>query len=48
MPCLHQAAEGQGFGHAVIHIALAGAHLCALFEQLLHLGVNVEVRRDKW
>ena len=38
----HQAGEGQGFGHAVVDRALAGAHLGALFEQLLHLRMNVE------
>ena len=40
----HQAAEGQRFGHAVVDRALAIAHLGALFEKLLHLGMNVEIR----
>ena len=38
----HQAGKGESLGHAVIHGTLACAHLGALFEQLLHLGVNVE------
>ena len=38
----HEAREGEGFGHAVVDGALAGAHLGALFEQLLHFGMNVE------
>ena len=33
----HQARERQGFGHAVIDGAFAGAHLGALFKKLLHL-----------
>ena len=41
---LHQASERQRFGHAVIHQALARAHLRPLLQQLLHLGMDVKVR----
>src|ERR1700693_2836156 len=38
----HQAAESKSFGHTVIHGAFARSHLCALLEQLLYLGMNME------
>ena len=38
-----QGAERQSFGHAVVEGALALAHFRALFEQLLHLGMDGEV-----
>ena len=44
VPCKRERAEGQRFGHAVVERALAGSHLAALLEQLLHLGMDVEVR----
>ena len=37
--------EGQRLGHAVIERTLAIAHLAPLLEQLLHLGMDVEVFR---
>ena len=40
---LNQAAESQRFSHAIVHGALACPHLGALFEQLFHLRVDVEV-----
>ena len=43
----HQASERQRFSHAVIHRAFAGAHLSALLQQLLDLGMDVEALRDK-
>jgi hypothetical protein len=39
---LHQAGKGERLGHAVVERLLAGAHLLALLEQLLHLGMDVE------
>ena len=39
---LEQRGEGEGLGHAVVDRALAAAHLGALGEQLLDLGVDVE------
>ena len=38
----YQAGEGEGLGHAVIDGAFAGAHLGALFEELLYFGMNME------
>ena len=40
-----QAGEGQGFGHAIVDGAFAGTHFGALLEELLHLGMDVEVFR---
>ena len=39
---LNQSSEGQRFGHAVVHRAFACAHLGPLFEQLFHLGMDME------
>ena len=41
-PSRQQAAERQRLGHPVVEPPLAFGHLDPLFEQLLHLGVNVE------
>ena len=38
----YQAGKGESFGHAVIDWAFARAHFGALFEKLLHFGMNVE------
>ena len=38
-----QRTEGQRFGHAEVERTLAIAHLAALLQQLLHLGMDVEV-----
>ena len=38
--------EGDKLGHAVVEGARAGGHLQALVEELLHLGMNVEARRN--
>ena len=43
----HQTAKGQSFGHAVIHRTLPGAHLGALFKQLLDFRMDVKIFRDK-
>src|SRR5271166_6825680 len=35
--------KGQRLSHAVVQGALTVAHFAALFEQLLHLGMDVEI-----
>ena len=53
VPASRREAIGDELGHAVVEEALAFAHLLALLEELLHLGMNVEVggiggeRRDE-
>ena len=43
---LDEGGEGDELGHAVVEEALAGAHLRALLEELLDLGVDVEAFGD--
>jgi hypothetical protein len=38
----HEAREGEGFGHAVVDGALAGAHFGALLEKFFYFGMDVE------
>jgi hypothetical protein len=42
---LDQAGEGQSFSHAVVDSTLARPHFRALLQKLLHLRMNVKVRR---
>src|SRR5271157_3021667 len=41
----YQTAEGQSFGHSVVHGALARAHFGALFEQFLDLWMDMKIFR---
>ena len=41
---LYEACKGEGLGHAIVYVAFADAHLGALFEEFLDLGMNVKSR----